>query len=294
MATKKGHEIPTIDVVLVTVGPVEEGGDEIALDTASNIQVSPQIETEDAIKLIVKGRLIAQKNAVNTMTGNAITLTDNVFNPELVKILQGGVIKYWADAEQGSTSDTDMGFGVASYTPPVAGAMEKLATFPLNAYSAIYNAAGVITGYERITYPNCQGVPVALNSEDGVFRVSEYTINSAPAEGEAPYVINYIKELPVVGILGELTVQFAAGTTSGKTKLTVTPTKGPDNSYWTKTGTSLTLPNYHEVIGSGGGYTSWNGTAELTATTGQEVIVVEVDASNRAVKGGKTTVTAMA
>lgn len=288
MATKKGHEIPTIDVVLVTVGPVEEGGDEIALDTASNIQVSPQIETEDAIKLIVKGRLVAQKPAVNTMTGNAITLTDNVFNPELVQILQGGVIKYWADADQGSTSDTDAGFGVASYTPPVAGAMSQQKVFPLNAYSAIYNAAGVITGYEKITYPNCQGVPVAFNSEDGVFRVSEYTINSAPAEGEAPYVINYVKELPSVGTLGSLRVESNAGA-SGKTELTVTPPKGPDNSYWTKVGSSLTLPKYHEVIGTGGGYATWDGTAEITATSGQEVMVVEVDSSNRALKAGKTT-----
>ena len=288
MATKKGHEIPTIDVVLVTVGPVEEGGDEIALDTASNIQVSPQIETEDAIKLIVKGRLVAQKPAVNTMTGNAITLTDNVFNPELVQILQGGVIKYWADADQGSTSDTDQGFGVASYTPPVAGAMSEQKVFPLNAYSAIYNAAGVITGYEKITYPNCQGVPVAFNSEDGVFRVAEYTINSAPAEGEAPYVINYVKELPSVGTLGSLSVQSNAGT-SGKTTLVVTPTKGPDSSYWTKVGASLTLPKYHEVIGTGGGYTTWDGTSEVTATSGQEVMVVEVDSSNRALKAGKAT-----
>lgn len=291
MATKKGHEIPTIDVVLVTVGPIEEGGDEIALDTASNIQVSPQVETEDAIKLIVKGRLIAQKPAVNTMTGNAITLTDNVFNPELVQILQGGVIKYWADADQGSTSDTDMGFGVASYTPPVAGAMSEQKVFPLNAYSAIYNAAGVITGYEKITYPNCQGVPVAFNSEDGVFRVAEYTINSAPAEGEAPYVINYVKELPSVGTLGSLTVQSTAGTSSGKTKLTVSPTKGPDSSYWTKVGSSLTSPAYHEVIGTGGGYATWDGTSEITATSGQEVMVVEVDSSNRALKAGKTTAT---
>lgn len=290
MATKKGHEIPTIDVVLVTVGPIEEGGDEIALDTASNIQVSPQVETEDAIKLIVKGRLIAQKPAVNTMTGNAITLTDNVFNPELVQILQGGVIKYWADADQDSTSDTDMGFGVASYTPPVAGAMSQQKVFPLNAYSAIYNAAGVITGYEKITYPNCQGVPVAFNSEDGVFRVAEYTINSAPAEGEAPYVINYVKELPPVGTLGSLTVQSNAGT-SGKTTLVVTPPKGPDSSYWTKVGSSLTLPKYHEVIGTGGGYATWDGTSEVTATSGQEVMVVEVDSSNRALKAGKTTAT---
>lgn len=293
MATKKGHEIATIDVVLVTVG-VPDSGDEIALDTSSSIQVSAQIETEDAIRLIVKGRLIAQKPAVNTLAGNTITLTDNVFNPELVKMLQGGTIKYWADADQGTTSDTDMDFGVASYTPPLAGAMQDITPFTLNAYSAIYNAAGLITGYEKISYPNCQGSPIALNSEDGVFRVSEYTINSAPAEGEAPYVINYVKELPVVGVLGALTVTSAAGSTSGRTKLTVTPTLGVDRTYKYKTAETVELPKYHEVLGTGGGWNDWNGTNEIAAETGDEIAVAEVDSSNRAVKGGKNTVTSMA
>ena len=68
--------------------------------------------------------------------------------------------------------------------------------FKLNAYSAIYNAAGVITGYEKTVYPNCQGQPVAFNSEDGTFRAPEYTITSAPDTGEAPYEISWVADLP--------------------------------------------------------------------------------------------------
>lgn len=192
MAVKKGHEVPTIDVSLVTLKP-KGSEDEIILDTASQIQVNPQSEQEDAIKLIVKGRLIAQKMSDTTITGNTITLTDNVFNAELVKILQGGTIEYWADEEQTSTSSTDAGFGVASYTPPVAGSNEKGQVSTLCAYSAIYNSAGTLTGYERIEYPNCQGIPVTFGSEDGAFRAPEYTINSAPMENEPPYKITYIK-----------------------------------------------------------------------------------------------------
>lgn len=196
MAAKKGNEIPTIDVSLVTLQVGE--GDEIALDTANQIQVAVQSETEDAVRLIVKGRLIAQKPATTTVTGNTITLTDNVFNPEMVKILQGGTIQYWQDAGHKTKGLEDKGFGVASYTPPVAGSVEKGEVFTLRAYSAIYNAAALITGYEKITYPNCQGVPVALNSEDNVFRAPEYTINSAPNQNQAPYVIDYVDELPTV------------------------------------------------------------------------------------------------
>lgn len=192
----KGHEIPTIDVSMVTLEVTE--GKEIALQTASKIAVSVQTETENSVKLVVKGKLIAQKPETTTITGNTVVLTDNVFNPEMVKILQGGTVKYWTSAEQTTEGDTDSGFGVSSYTPPVAGSDDKGTPFTLNAYSAIYDAAGLVTGYEKIAYPNCQGTPVALNSEDNVFRAPEYTINSAPKTGEAPYKITYIQGLPVV------------------------------------------------------------------------------------------------
>lgn len=198
MAIKKGHEIPTIDVAMVTAQVA--GGDEIAFDTASQIAVEPQVNEEDPVQLVVKGILRAQKPAVSTLTGNQITLTDNVFNPELVKILQGGTIKYWADEEHSEpATTTDADFGVESYTPPVAGSGEKGTPFTLNAYTAIYDAAGLITGYEKISYPNCQGTPVALSSEDGAFRAPEYVINSSPNSGEAPYVISYVDTLPTVG-----------------------------------------------------------------------------------------------
>nr|DAS64940.1 MAG TPA: hypothetical protein [Caudoviricetes sp.] len=184
---KKAVGIPTIDVSLVVVRTgVVDGDDanatEIAVDTANKVGVEPQTETTDAIKLVKLGRLIAQKPATTTITGHQITLTDNVFIPELVKILQGGTVN--------GTGDT------LTYTPPVAGSTDKGQVFELDCYSAQYDASGQIVRYEKITYPNCQGTPVAMSSEDDVFRVPEYTINSAPKEGEAPYKISYVKTLP--------------------------------------------------------------------------------------------------
>ena len=184
---KKAVGIPTIDVSLVVVRTgVVDGDDtnatEIAVDTANKVGVEPQTETTDAIKLVKLGRLIAQKLATTTITGHQITLTDNVFIPELVKILQGGTVE--------GTGDT------LTYTPPVAGSIDKGQVFELDCYSAQYDASGQIVRYEKITYPNCQGTPVAMSSEDDVFRVPEYTINSAPKEGEAPYKISYVKTLP--------------------------------------------------------------------------------------------------
>lgn len=183
-------EIPTIDVNLVTI---KVGNDEFGFDTSNKIAVEPQIETTEAVKLVVKGVLRAQKAEQSTITGNQITLTDNVFNPDLVKILQGGTIEFEADGKT-----------VKSYKPPVAGSKDKGKVFELNAYSAQYDASGCIIRYEKITYPNCQGTPVAFNSEDGAFRAPEYKINSAPKTGEAPYVITYVDELPEVVDASEL------------------------------------------------------------------------------------------
>lgn len=190
---KRGNEIPTIDVALIAIKKkTADDTDVYILNTANKLGVNVQTETEDAVKLVVKGRLIAQKPETVTITGNTLVLTDNVFIPEVVKLLQGGTIKYWADASHTTMSNTDAGFGVAQYAPPVAGSAEKGEICELMAYSAIYNAAGIITGYERITYPNCTGTPIALSAEDGTFRAPEYTIYSAPDTGEAPYTIDYI------------------------------------------------------------------------------------------------------
>lgn len=182
---KSKAEIPTIDVALVTV---EVDGREFGFDTANSIEVEPQLNETDPVQLIIKGKLKAQKRGITTLTGNQITLTDNVFNPELVLVLQGGSIQY----------DNVETTKIIGYKPPTAASGDTGKTFKLNAYSAQYNAAGQIIQYEKITYPNCTGVPVAFNSVDDEFRAPEYTINSAPDEDEEPYVISYVDALPTL------------------------------------------------------------------------------------------------
>lgn len=256
---KKGNEVATIDVALVTV--TDGNGNVYGLNTSNKVEVNPVTETNDAIKLIVKGELIAQKPQKVTVTGNTIVLTDNVFNAQLVQIIQGGTVTFSkkyastsgsittgvhyikvgddylifnvstavtgiveyndvsgvleivvgsdrtrksytvaAEAPQSGTqvtvTDSSDTSRVKTYTPP-ANSNEVDEPFTLNCYSAIYNAAGLIEGYEKINYPNCRGVPVAFSSEDDVFRAPEYTINSAPNKGSAPYTIEYVPRLPV-------------------------------------------------------------------------------------------------
>lgn len=182
---KTKAEIATIDCCLVTI---ETDDGEFGFDTANQIEVDPQIEETEAVKLVVKGILRAQKPKQSTITGHEIKLHDNVFIPELVLILQGGEILY----------DTEDPTRIIGYNPPVAGSKQKGKVFKLNAYTAQYDASGQIVQYEKMTYPNCQGTPVAFGSEDGAFRAPEYTINSAPKVGELPYSLSYVSELPTL------------------------------------------------------------------------------------------------
>lgn len=182
---KSKAEIPTIDVALVTI---EVDSREFGFDTANSIEVEPQLNETDPVQLVIKSKLKAQKRGTTTLTGNKITLTDNVFNPELVLALQGGSIQY----------DTSNSNKIIGYKPPTAASGDTGKTFKLNAYSAQYNAAGQIVQYEKITYPNCTGVPVAFKSVDDEFRTPEYTINSAPNENEEPYIISYVDALPTL------------------------------------------------------------------------------------------------
>lgn len=93
------------------------------------------------------------------------------------------------------------------------------------------------------------------------------------------------------GTLGTLTVTSAAGTTSGTTKLTVTPAKASGNQYKYKTGASAQNVVYGQNVQT---WTAWDGTADITATTGQVVTVVECGSDYKAVASGSATVTAKA
>lgn len=159
---------------------------ELGLKTGTQASVETELETTDGIKLIVKGKLIAQKRESNTITGTTITLTDNVFNPQLIQILQGGTVEYNVDGS------------FKKYTPPVAGGEYEPVSFTTNLYTAHYDASGLVQGYEKVTYPNCTGQPVAFSAEDDTFASPEYTINSAPSTGGAPYTIEYVKDLPTL------------------------------------------------------------------------------------------------
>lgn len=74
-----------------------------------------------------------------------------------------------------------------------------------------------------------------------------------------------------------LTVTSAAGAT-GKTALTVSPALISGNSYVYKTAASVDMPLTGDDLSS---WTAWNGTAEISATAGNTIVVAEVDSATQ-------------
>lgn len=105
----------------------------------------------------------------------------------------------------------------------------------------------------------------------------------------------YIDAIAVITIdetpaLGTLTVNSVAGTANGDTKITVNPAKeNVNNVYKYKVGASETAVTYGQNLRN---WTTWDGKADVKATTGQKITVVECDGTYKALNAGSASVTA--
>lgn len=90
--------------------------------------------------------------------------------------------------------------------------------------------------------------------------------------------------------LGTLTVTSAAGTSSGNTKITVSPEKAnAGNVYKYKVGSAAETVTYGQNVKT---WTAWDGTSDITAASNQKITVVEASSDYKALKAGNATVTA--
>lgn len=126
---------------------------------------------------------------------------------------------------------------------------------------------------------NTAGATLTFAKDAGTVLEPEFKAMPHDTDGT---LIELIEEIP----LPNLTVSSSASSgTVGNTVITVSPAKGASNSYKYKTAASVQLPGYDEVLTSG--WTSWDGSAEITATTGDQIVVAEVEtSSNKAKKAG--------
>lgn len=130
------------------------------------------------------------------------------------------------------------------------------------------------------------GKPISLAEQDLIAIKATMRLAFLPIKDEA-----FAALVPSENaVLKELTVTSAAGTETGDTAITVTPALTAGNSYKYKAAANPSMPVYNQLCIQG--YTAWDGVTEITAATGQKIVVVEVDSNNRAKKAGIATVTA--
>lgn len=91
--------------------------------------------------------------------------------------------------------------------------------------------------------------------------------------------------------LETLTVQSAAGTAVGATKLTVTPALTSGNSYKYKVSDEETTVEAGQNVRV---WKSWDGKSDIVAESGKHIIVAECDKNYEVLKAGSATVTAKA
>ena len=90
--------------------------------------------------------------------------------------------------------------------------------------------------------------------------------------------------------LGTLTVNSAAGSKSGVTKVTITPAKAnAGNAYKYKVASSETAVDYGQNVKN---WSAWDGESDITAAAGQVITVVECDSTYKALSAGHATVIA--
>jgi hypothetical protein len=99
-------------------------------------------------------------------------------------------------------------------------------------------------------------------------------------------VVNYEQDLNNLNITSE------AGSTSGTTSIRVAQSLTDGNTYKYKTGANITLPKFGQVLTTG--WSVWDGVSDITATTGNKIAIVEVNAAKECRALGETTVVSLA
>jgi hypothetical protein len=174
-------------------------------------------------------------------------------------------------------------------------------------YGYIGRAAG-FNIYSSNNLPNTLGVYKVIASYNGSTSYAEQIVKTEAYRMEKRFA-DGIKGLHVYGakvtrpdkivvltasfdsgILEPLTLTSTAGTSTGKTKIAVSMAVPTGYTAKYKTGATVALPQYDDVLTTG--WTSFTAGADISATTGHDIVVAYVDSNNKAKAAGKTTVVA--
>jgi len=140
---------------------------------------------------------------------------------------------------------------------------------------------------------NTNGLTITVPSKDNATFPFEFTAHQTDPAGVIPYRILLFAGVSSAPVLEVSSVE---GATQGKTRLAVSPAKAGTESYVTKTAASVALPELGDVLVAGeNGWVAWDGAADVTATTGNQIVVAVITTATGAVTyAGRDTVKSLA
>jgi hypothetical protein len=182
-ANKNVTVVPLTDVVLAVITTVETEPKTYVFETASNVSTEEVTKTTEEQSLEIKGTVYANKPSKTIPIGYNLTLTNNVFMPEIAALLTGGKVE--------STSSSKVKF-----TPPPVGTSPKKTKFRLDLYSEEDDEGGPTGDYLKVTFEGCEGSTYPIAMSDGSYFSNEMVIQSRPGAGKPPYTAEMVSKLP--------------------------------------------------------------------------------------------------
>ena len=125
----------------------------------------------------VHNKILGIKRTEDIVYGYKLKLKDNVFNMDLMQLIDGGK------------------FEGQEYKGIPAGEVVDKDEFTLVVFSEELEYKKIV-GYVQFTWRHCLGKAPKWNIKDGKFIVPEFNAESIPDKGEKPISVKSVKELP--------------------------------------------------------------------------------------------------
>ncbi|MFA5378767.1 MAG: hypothetical protein WC455_23650 [Dehalococcoidia bacterium] len=128
---------------------------------------------------------------------------------------------------------------------------------------------------------NTNGLTITIPKNDNATFPFEFTAHQTDPDGVVPYRILLFAGVSSAAFLEVFSVE---GAESGDTRLAVSPQKTALQSYVTKTAASVALPELGDIlVADANGWVAWDGDTDVTATTGNQIVVAIITTSTGAV-----------
>lgn len=258
------------------------------------VEFSTEIETSEGNDFYADNTIAETINGV--FTGGSLTMTTAELEAAVSRMILGLKTR---DVDVGDVTVKEIVFDEDAQSPNLGfGVIVKEILHGVTSWRAIvlkkvaFNVPGedVTTQGEEIEWQT-QETSATIMRDDTPKHEWQVQAGNLTTEELADKYIRTKLNMPIEDI-GAIAVASSAGTATGTTKITVTPAVTEGNHYMYRVGTGLALPYYDQSTGAEEGYTAWDGSADITAATGQQILIVETDENDNAKKAGIAVVTA--